>query len=85
MATRQVPTLPQQYQTGVSGKSQAHRRSWASVFAGVVWAVYRDGHQAHGEETRRGSDTENDTGNAGPSEQAVTSVIRRDRAQYRFY
>jgi len=55
------------------------------VFAGVVWAVYRDGDQAHAKETSRGGDPENDTGNAGTSKPVVTSVFRRDRAQYRFY
>ena len=52
-----------------------------------VWprAVYRYRHQAHGEETGRRSDTENDAGNAGTSEYLVASLIGWHRAHYGLY
>jgi hypothetical protein len=85
MATRQVPTLPWEHQASVSGKSQTHRRTGTSVFAGVAPTVYRDRHQANGEETGRRSDTENDTGNAGTSKHPVASLNGRHRSQYRLH
>ncbi len=82
---RWMGCVPRQHPAGVSGKSQTHCRTGASMFAGVAWALYRDRHQAHREETGRGSPTENDTGDAGTSEHPVTSLIRRQRAQYGLY
>jgi hypothetical protein len=85
MATRQVPTLPQQYPTGVSRESQRDRRTRASLFADVAAVVYRRGDQTDGKETGGGGHAQDGSGNAGTSAGATFGFSRRNGAQYRLY
>src|SRR5947209_12550327 len=59
---RWVGSVPRKHPAGVPRKSQTDSRTRTSLSAGVVRAVYRDGHQAHGKETSRRSNPENDAG-----------------------
>src|SRR5258708_32818989 len=55
MATRQVPTLPQQYQAGISRQSQTNGGAWACLVAGLVELAHWDGDQTDGEQAPHGS------------------------------
>jgi hypothetical protein len=85
MATRQVPTLPQQYSTGFSRESQRDSRTRASLFAGVAAVVYRRSDQTHGKETRGGGHAQDGSGNAGTSAGAAFGFSGRNGAQYRLH
>src|SRR5260370_2571957 len=54
MATRQVPTLPQQYQAGISRQSQTNGGAWACLVAGLVQLAHWDGDQTDGEQAPHG-------------------------------
>src|SRR6266851_2434565 len=55
MATRQVPTLPQQYQAGNTLQSQTNGGAWACLVAGLVELAHWDGDQTDGEQAPHGS------------------------------
>src|ERR1700730_9663092 len=85
MATRQVPTLPQQYSASVPREGQADQWSWASVFAGLARVAHWHGDQADGEKAGRRDHQKDNPWPVGPSREAASALAWWHKPQHGFY
>ena len=82
MATRQVPTLPQQYQTCISRQGETNGGAWSGIVAGLVKLAHWDSNQANGEQASHAGRASDESWVDGASDAPLAAFNGWASAQY---
>src|SRR6266566_221310 len=82
MATRQVPTLPQQYQAGISRQGETNSGARSYFVAGLVGLAHWDSDQTDGEQAPQGGRTADESWVDGASTPPLAAFSGRASAQH---